>query len=76
MTVRKHGAILTSDATLPSFRGRGIQSALLRARIWIAGASDCVLAVIEAEPGSSSQRNMERLGFRVAWTDVCFRKDL
>ena len=72
--IRKHVAHFNSDATLSRFRGHGIQSAMLRARIWIAKAADCDLAVIEAEPGSRSQRNMERLGFRIAWTDVTFRK--
>ena len=72
--IRRHVAHFNSDSTLSRFRGRGIQSALLRARIWLAKAADCELAVIEAEPGSRSQRNMERLGFRVAWTNITFRK--
>jgi len=74
LSIRKHVAHFNSDATLKRFRGHGIHSAVLRARIWIAKAADCELGVIEAEPGSRSQRNMERLGFRVAWTDVTFRK--
>ena len=72
--IRKHVAHFNSDATLSRFRGHGIQTALLRARVWIAKAADCDLAVIEAAPGSRSQRNMERLGFRVAWTNVTFAK--
>ena len=30
----------------------------------------CDLAVTESAPGSASQRNMERLGFRIAYTRV------
>jgi len=61
---------LMSDATLPAFRGRGVQSALLAERLRLAAAAGCELAVAEARPGSISQRNMERLGLRVVYTRV------
>jgi len=61
---------LMSDATLPAYRGRGVQSALLAERLRLAAAGGCELAVAEARPGSTSQRNMERLGFRVVYTRV------
>lgn len=63
-------AWLSADATLPQFRRRGVQSALQRARLDIGLREGCELAVSEAIPGSPSQRNMERLGFRVAYTRV------
>jgi len=60
------------DATLPAMRGRGVQSAILAARLRMAARAGCDLAVIGASPGSTSQRNQERAGFRVAYTRVTF----
>lgn len=58
------------DATLPRLRGRGVQSALLAERTRMAEAAGCELAVTEARPGGTSQRNMERLGYCVVYTRV------
>jgi GNAT superfamily N-acetyltransferase len=55
-------------ATLPEFRGRGVQSALLAARLKWAATEGCDLAKGVTLPGSTSQRNHERFGFRVAYT--------
>ncbi len=60
-------ALFCGDGTLPSFRHRGVQTALLRARLAHALAAGCRLAVICTQPGSGSQRNAERQGFRVAY---------
>ncbi len=61
---------LTADTTLPQFRRRGVQAAVQRARLAAARDAGCELAMTEALPGSASQRNMERLGFRVVYTRV------
>jgi GNAT superfamily N-acetyltransferase len=61
-------AWLSADATLPGFRRRGVQRALQVARLERGREAGCALAVSEAIPGSASQRNMERLGFRLAYT--------
>ena len=63
-------AWLTTDATLPQFRRRGVQTALQRARLEVARDAGCTIAVTESLPGSASQRNMERLGFSVVYTRV------
>lgn len=63
-------AWLSADTTLPQFRGRGVQQALQRQRLRIARDAGCDLAVTEAAPGSGSQRNMERIGFRLVYTRV------
>jgi GNAT superfamily N-acetyltransferase len=63
-------AWLSGDATLTHFRRRGVQSALQRHRLDLAAQAGCELAVTESTPGSGSQRNMERLGFRIAYTRV------
>ncbi len=59
---------LSADTTMPAFRRRGVQQALQRHRLRVAAEEGCKIAVSEAQPGSGSQRNMERLGFRVAYT--------
>lgn len=59
---------LSADTTLPEFRRRGIQAALVGERLRIAVEAGCTIAVSEALPGSPSQRNMERAGFRVLYT--------
>jgi GNAT superfamily N-acetyltransferase len=55
-------------STLPAFRRRGVQSALLAARLAWAVEKGCDLAVSFARPGSISHRNIERNRFRVAYT--------
>lgn len=57
-------------ATLPECRGRGIQSAFMRERLRIAQQAGCDLAVTLTMPATTSQRNVERAGFRVAYTKV------
>ncbi|HUJ29982.1 MAG TPA: GNAT family N-acetyltransferase [Candidatus Acidoferrum sp.] len=55
-------------STLPEFRGRGVQQALLAARLrWVADHG-CDLAKGITLPGSISHRNHERFGFRVFYT--------
>lgn len=55
-------------ATLPEFRRRGLQSALLHARLHEAYKAGCQLVGAQAASGSVSQHNMERAGLRIAWT--------
>ncbi|MGD0427866.1 MAG: GNAT family N-acetyltransferase [Candidatus Acidiferrales bacterium] len=59
---------LFGASTLPAFRRRGVQAALLAARLAWAVEKGCDLAVSFARPGSISHRNIERNGFRVAYT--------
>ncbi len=63
-------AVLAGASTIPSARRRGAQSALLSARLAFARHRGCDLAVMGALPGSASQRNAERNGFRVAYTRI------
>ena len=66
-------ALLAGAATLPEFRGRGLQSALLAERMRHALAVGCDLAMMVTLPGSSSQRNAERNGFGIAYTRTKWR---
>jgi GNAT superfamily N-acetyltransferase len=66
-------ALLAGASTVPEARGHGAQRALLDARINMGTAQGCDLAMICAEPGSASQRNAEREGFRIAYTRTKWR---
>ena len=55
-------------ATAPAHRRRGIQSALLSARLADAAAAGCDVAVIVTQPGSKSQQNAQRRGFDLLYT--------
>ena len=61
-------------STIPSGRQRGAQLALLHHRLRDAAAQGCDVALIGAQPGSSSQRNAERHGFRIAYTRTKWQK--
>ena len=58
---------LAGATTLPAHRRRGVQSALLRARLVQAAASGCDLAVVTVEPASTSQHNVQRAGFALLY---------
>jgi ribosomal protein S18 acetylase RimI-like enzyme len=59
---------LFGAGTLPEFRGRGIQTALLRTRMKAAADAGCELGVVVTRGGTASERNCIRLGFRVAYS--------
>ena len=65
-----HGgtALLAGASTVPAGRRQGAQNALLDARLQTAASQGCDLAMMVAAPGSASQRNAERQGFRIAYT--------
>lgn len=66
-------AMLGGAATLPAFRRRGVQRALIEARLTVATRAGCELAVVTADPGSSSGRNAERTGFHLVCNHVGLR---
>ncbi|MFO0747824.1 MAG: GNAT family N-acetyltransferase [Myxococcota bacterium] len=59
---------LFAGSTRPDQRGRGVQSALIAARVAHARAAGCDIVAVATRAGSASQRNLERAGFRVAYT--------
>lgn len=59
---------LFGAATLPEFRRRGVQTAITATRLRMARDAGCKVAAVMTQPGSVSQKNSERLGFRVAYT--------
>lgn len=68
-------AQLTGAATLPPHRRRGVQSALLAARLADARAAGCDLAVVTTQPGSKSQENVQRQGFELLYTRAVLVKE-
>jgi ribosomal protein S18 acetylase RimI-like enzyme len=61
-------AQLCGAATLPAFRRRGVQAALLRQRLADGVEAGCDLAVMTTQPGSTSQQNGQRQGFALLYT--------
>jgi hypothetical protein len=63
-------ALFGGACTVPEAREQGAQRALLEARMNMAVRERCDLAMMCALPGSASQRNAERQGFRIAYTRI------
>lgn len=76
LALRNGAAGLFGASTLPAFRGRGVQTALLHARLNRAAEAGADLAMCLAQPGSTSQRNVVRQGFQVLYTRVKFEKEM
>ncbi|MGH9499945.1 MAG: GNAT family N-acetyltransferase [Terriglobales bacterium] len=66
---------LFGAGTLPEFRGRGLQTALLRRRMEVALRAGCEYAVIVTLGGTTSMRNAQRLGFQVAYSKATLLKN-
>jgi len=60
-------ALLSGSATLPAQRRRGVQAALIVARLDEACLRGADLAVITTAPGSQSQANVMKQGFSLAY---------
>jgi ribosomal protein S18 acetylase RimI-like enzyme len=61
-------AQMAGAATAPEHRRRGVQTALLAARLGDAVAAGCDVAVVTTQPASRSQRNVQRAGFDLLYT--------
>lgn len=70
MAIYRGLAAFFSASTRPAFRGRGVQTALLHARLAAATAAGCDLALVHTAPGNASQRNVQRMGFCLAYTKL------
>jgi GNAT superfamily N-acetyltransferase len=70
LAIRNRLATLFSAATRLPFRKRGVQRALIEARLATAAAAGCDMAMVITLPGNNSQRNVERAGFRIAYTKI------
>lgn len=70
LAIHDRVALLAGASTIPEARRHGAQRALLEARLHYAAEQGCDLAMMGAAPGSASQRNAERQGFRIAYTRI------
>jgi GNAT superfamily N-acetyltransferase len=68
MNIHEGVALLAGASTIPEGRKQGAQLALLNSRLRYAAEHGCDIAAMGALPGSASQRNAERQGFRIAYT--------
>lgn len=68
-------ALLSGASTLPAFRRRGVQTALIHSRLHLAQMAGCDFATTATLPGSISQHSMERHGFQSCYTRIKLCKE-
>ena len=68
-------ALVNGSGVRPAYRRRGIQGALIRARLDRARELGCDLASSSTLPGTPSRRNMERHGFHVAYPKLVMLRE-
>jgi MOSC domain-containing protein YiiM/GNAT superfamily N-acetyltransferase len=73
-TRRKVG-LLAAAAVLPTERGRGVQRALIAARVEIARATGCDRLMATAAPDGPSERNLVAVGLSRVWQRRLWRFD-
>ena len=69
-------AQFAGSATAPAHRRRGVQSAMLSARLADAAAAGCDIGVVTTLPGSKSQENVQRRGFDLLYTRAILVKEV
>ncbi|HKU76057.1 MAG TPA: GNAT family N-acetyltransferase [Pyrinomonadaceae bacterium] len=74
LTIAGNVALLAGASTVPTARRQGAQLAILEGRLRYAATRGCTVAMMVAQPGSGSQRNAERHGFRIAYTRTKWSK--
>jgi len=74
LTIHDGIALLAGASTIPKARRQGAQLALLEYRLRYGADQGCDIAMMAALPGSASQRNAERHGFRIAYTRTKWQK--
>jgi GNAT superfamily N-acetyltransferase len=62
--------VCSGTSVLPAFRGLGVQRALLAVRLKAAREEGCRWGCAAVLPGTASQENLERCGFRVVYPKV------
>jgi GNAT superfamily N-acetyltransferase len=65
---------LGGASTRAAYRRRGVQRALIEARLAEALRQGCDLAMVLTEPGSGSQSNLQHAGFSLAYTKIVMEK--
>lgn len=70
MCLRDRIASLSFASTRAAFRNRGVQQALIHARLQAAQVAGCDLIITTTVPGNNSMRNLIRAGFEIAYTKM------
>lgn len=68
MSLHEGVVLMAGACTIPAARRNGLQRALVNHRLRTAAGRGADLAMMCALPGSGSQRNAERQGFRIGYT--------
>jgi len=68
-------ALLGGMATLPAYRARGLQGAMIRHRLAQASERGCHVAVSTTVPANRSGINLQRHGFAVVFTMATLRRE-
>ena len=68
-------AQLCGAATLPAWRRRGVQTALLQRRLADAADAGCEIALMTTSPGTKSQENGLKQGFSLLYVRALLVKD-
>ncbi len=74
MGMHERTVSLFGSSVLVAHRRRGVQRAMIRARLAVAIERGCDLATACTLPGTGSQRNFERWGFRVAYPKLLMQR--
>lgn len=72
--VKNDVATLAASVTVPEFRNKGVQTVLIQKRMQQAAESGCRYLIGQAAFGSVSQKNMERAGLKLAYTNAIWEK--
>lgn len=77
-TIAMHGDAcdLGVTSTLPKYRGLGLQKKLVQHRLDFARQHGLNIAMVTTEPGSISDLNIQKMGFRCAYTRIKMSKNL
>ncbi|HYE61617.1 MAG TPA: GNAT family N-acetyltransferase [Phycisphaerales bacterium] len=67
-------AALLGASVLPEYRRRGIQQALIAARLRACAERGVRVVTIGSKPGAATERNVRRAGFQVAYTKMIMTK--
>ncbi len=73
MAIGPGHAKLFSGSTLPPFRGRGIQTALLHHRLDQAQIRGLDWAIVQTDPHTTSEGNVARLGFELLYSKLTLK---
>jgi GNAT superfamily N-acetyltransferase len=68
MGMHEHVCALFGLSVLPEFRRRGVQQALIAARLNYAAERGARVATIGSRPGAGTERNVRRMGFQTGYT--------